>query len=175
MARARHRTTYKLDTSKPRSAPDSVDWLYDFDESALDTASVPEKYRKVEGETVVEMTEAEKVAFEKPIRRGEIDSKTGDLVAAGFIRSTRTLSLSTNAQVNWASLHIIADNLTYPYEMMSQDDTQTLSIPDAATMRAICEAGIAAAQSARETGVALKDSINAASTLAELAAVEDGR
>jgi hypothetical protein len=82
MPKARHRTTYRFDPSKNEAAADAADWLFGFDESALDAGSVPEKYRKVDGETVVEMTELEKVAVEQPAALAEISNRTRDLALA---------------------------------------------------------------------------------------------
>ncbi|KKN71048.1 hypothetical protein LCGC14_0424650 [marine sediment metagenome] len=119
MPRARHRIGFQLDTSKPEGDADAADWLYGFDESALDGAGVPDKYRKVVGETVVEMTETEKVDIERPILKNTVQSKTRALAEA-----------------------------------------------DAIAKFDIADSG---------RGQALLDSLDAATTLAELAAVEDSR
>jgi hypothetical protein len=82
MGRARHRTTYRLDPSRSENTADAADWLYNFDESALDTASVPDKYRKVVGETVVEMTDQEKADVEKPAALAAVTNRTKQLALA---------------------------------------------------------------------------------------------
>lgn len=178
MPRARHRTTYRLNLTKNETDADSADWLYGYDESSLDTASVAEKYRKVSGETVVEMTDAEKVTLDKPGRKADVDKRTGELIADGFTYSSKTFSLSANAQTNWNGLKGFADDWTggdYPIEVMTLDDADFYSITDATDAKAFAKAAADQKKTHLLSGKDLKKSLNDATTMTALDAVVDSR
>ena len=113
----------------------TVDWLINPDLSAL--SSVPNKYWKISGSTVVEMTQAEKDQVDldnlpdyKQNRYNEIDLKTQSLIAAGFTYDSQTFSSSANAQSNWNTMHSEEAEFTWPLEI-STLDSNTYSLTQA--------------------------------------------
>jgi hypothetical protein len=199
-----HRTTGEIQRSRwPRRPPLGEDgqpnlgaaewdivvdpvWLVNPDVSAL--ADVPEKYWKVDGDAVVEMTDEEKIAKDelirgpleeqKKIRREDINARTVALINVGYEYppgSGTFYSLSDTAQRNLAELDKIRDALNYPFKMASIDDSFVASVADAAEVNARYTAGLGRIQWAYATGNNLKSDINAAATQAELDAIIDNR
>jgi hypothetical protein len=55
-----------------------------------------------------------------------IDNKTGQLISEGFTFDGKKFSMSNNAQINWAVLKMIKDDITYPYPVSTIDDDEYL-------------------------------------------------
>lgn len=167
------KTTGKIswDVNEPNYDPS--DYLVNPDLAAVN--GVPERFWKVEGSDVVERTDAEKVVVDLPGRKVAFDSNTGTLIAAGFAHDGKTFSQSPEAQRTWASWGANPDALSYPYEVMTKDDTEVYSVADAAAMTALCNASALAIATHRASGKDLKVGANAATTMAELDAVVDSR
>lgn len=107
MANVIHRTTFEYRESVNSPDYPEVDWLHDPDVSAL--ASVERKYWKVVGDTVVEMSQAEKDAVDAAIAAAQLASQVAeakDIVDAALRwkgsmeRAYRALVLVTLSEIN---------------------------------------------------------------------------
>lgn len=110
----------------------------------------------------------------------EIDERTTDLINQGFQYPPTTgwiFSLSQTAQTNLLGLESAADNpaFVYPVNWNSIDDENVYSIADAATAHAFYLTALGTIRSWKDSGTALKDEVRAATTPAEVAAVQDNR
>lgn len=106
----------------------------------------------------------------------EIDQKTQALIAAGFTFDSAQFSLSINAQMNWSALLTFqnAGQLSYPCAVTNKEDTE-YQIADPTTLVQFCGAAMVAVNTPIATGRALKVSVQAASTIAEVDTVIDNR
>lgn len=111
-------------------------------------------------------------------KRSIIDQRTRVLIDAGFeypAASGQFFSLSPEAQAALASLHTRRLSLSYPVRFNTVDDAAAVSLPDAVALDAFHAASVAAIRSARDGGTTLKDQVRAATTVAEVDAVQDNR
>lgn len=106
-----------------------------------------------------------------------IDARTDVLIFTGFAYSGKRFSLALTAQLKMLGTHQIKDDaaLTYPIKWNTYDDLDTISIANAADLNTFYLAGFAVVRGHIDSGTALKDSIRAATTQAELDAVVDTR
>lgn len=106
-----------------------------------------------------------------------IDARTDVLIFTGFVYSGKRFSLSLTAQLKMMGTHQIKDDvaLVYPIKWNTYDDLDVISIADSATLNSFYLAGFAVVRGHIDSGTALKDSIRAASTQAQLDAVVDTR
>lgn len=64
----------------------------------------------------------------KAYRYDEIDSRSQELIAAGFVYATKTFSLSHNAQINWDNLKNNTSEYIFPKDISTTDsDTYSLA------------------------------------------------
>ena len=104
-----------------------------------------------------------------------VDTRTGELIAPGFAYSSKQFSLSQNAQSSLHGLNARKDTETYPIEWNTIDDLDVYSIDDATDAGAFYDAAATVWRTHKDSGTTLKSSIRAATTQAELDAVEDTR
>ena len=110
----------------------------------------------------------------------QIDERTTDLINQGFQFPPTTgfiFSLSPMAQTSLLGLESAADNpaFVYPVSWNSIDDENVFSIPDAATAHAFYLTALGTIRAWKDSGTAIKDQVRAATTPAEVAAVQDNR
>lgn len=115
------------------------------------------------------------LAKEKASKFAEIDGRTSELIADGFSHGGETLSLSASARDSWLGLKLDKAAVVYPVVINSLDDSTTISIADTAAVDALFTAARQKRREHIDSGRALKDSIRAATTLAEVRAVADSR
>lgn len=66
----------------------------------------------------------------KNYRYQQIDNKTSELIAQGFVFDGHTFSMSTNAQINWSNFPNLPDEL-FPLNVMDIDeDIYSLALAD---------------------------------------------
>lgn len=162
----------------------SASWIINPDLTAV--ISVPAKYWKINpDDTVTEMTQPEKdtvenvpstLASTKLIRYGEIDSKTGSLIAVGFAFDGKTFSLSGNAQkkilaTETADVH---NWITYPHDMAAIDNDKHILLDSVETKNFVKAAWDHVATQI-QSGLILKKSIFDAVDKAAVDAVVDTR
>lgn len=109
-----------------------------------------------------------------------IDQNTTTLIEQGFQFPAETgliFSLSATAQTNLLGLNSAAADpaFVYPVEWNSIDDEGVYSIPDEATANAFYLTALGTIRAWKDSGTALKDQVRAATTPAEVAAVQDNR
>jgi len=113
-------------------------------------------------------------------KNASIDRNTGDLIGQGFQFPPSTgliFSLSAEAQTNLLGLESarLDPAFTYPVEWNSIDDEAVYEIPDAATAHSFYLTALGTIRAWKDSGTALKDQVRAATTPAEVAAVQDNR
>jgi len=117
----------------------------------------------------------------KATRFAEIDKRTEELIAAGFMYSGHRLSLSAHAQSYWNGLGNLASNglllpSDFPLVVNGLDDAdEPYGITDAADAVAIFATGAATVKARLGSGTALKSAIRDAGSVAEVNAVLDER
>lgn len=187
MAAFIHRTTLEFHTTGSTPNHPVEDWIRNPDLSAV--SGVPQKYRKVSGDDVLEMTQAEKDAVDaaelpayKVAKADAIDARTAELIAIGFTYDTdKQFSLSMPAQANWNGLaNMLALNLLvepddFPIEANTIDNEDTYLITDIADATAFFSTAAATKKAHLDSGTALKKSVSAAADHAALDAVVDTR
>ena len=158
-------------------------WLINPNLSAVE--GVDKRYWKIDGDTVIEMSQAEKDAVDlarlpelKEAKLAAIDAKTNQLIAQGFIFDGHTFSLSLNAQSNFMGIKVATEGglLTednYPYELTTLDDeAYQLSW---ALKDAFFGSVLNAVATHLAYGRALKVAVKSATTQAELDLIVDNR
>lgn len=111
----------------------------------------------------------------KTLRYNEIDKKTGELISGGFVYGTKTFSLSQNAQINISALNQTRDELTYPINYNTIDDTDKYDVVDAVDMHNMYLTALNTKKGYLDSGTVLKDQIRAATDKAQVDAVIDNR
>ncbi len=104
-----------------------------------------------------------------------IDIKTGILIREGFAYGNKTFSLSENAQNNLLGTVIKKDALTYPLDWSTKDDSEVYQIADATEMDTFFMSALGTKKAYQDSGTALKVSVQACTTIAELEAIVDNR
>jgi len=106
-----------------------------------------------------------------------VNGKTRQLIGAGFTHLTKTFSLSAESQLKIMGVFVARNEvwLTYPIVWNNIDDTDTLSLADAAAVEAFFEDATVALRSPLDTGTTLKISVTAAADHAAVDAVNDTR
>jgi hypothetical protein len=184
MANVLNRTTkeYLTSVNTPDYPPEM--WVINPNVEDLLARGVPTRYWKINpDDTVEEMSPTEKEAVDndpvqleklKAERRLQIDLKTQELIAKGFVYAGKTFSLSANAQIYWSNLlNVPADQ--YPLTVNTLDDLSTYEIASAEEARAVYAAALMTVKTRLGSGTALKNRIRAATTKAEVDAVVDDR
>lgn len=107
-----------------------------------------------------------------------IDARTVELIVTGFVYSGQILSLSVEAQSNitnaWAARNEAWFSSSYPIEWSTKNGG-SISLADATAIDGMYQAAFATKKAHLDSGRALKLQIDAATTLAEVAAVVDNR
>lgn len=111
----------------------------------------------------------------KLYRYNEIDNRTGELISMGFTYATKTFSLSLNAQINISALNQSRDELTYPINYNTIDDTSTYSVADAIDLHNMYLTALNVKKGHLDAGTALKDQIRAAVDIPAVNAIIDNR
>ncbi len=172
-----HKTTLQVMPSVGSSelSGDLSDWIKNPDLSTV--AGVPEKFWKLTGNTLSEMTQAEKdLAYfdiNKSSRYLQIDGKTDALIIQGFTYDSKVFSLSLSAQMNFNALKNESSEFTWPVEITTiSNDTYSLTL---ANLNAFWRTGKVALKGDLDTGRALKKQIFDATTQAAVDAIVDTR
>lgn len=105
-----------------------------------------------------------------------IDNKTQTLISAGFSYGGQIFSLSEKAQINWIGLKQSSDAglITFPYDVTTKDDV-IYSIADSTALTDFYTQGLGTVSYHLTSGRNLKDSVKAATTVAEVDAIIDNR
>ena len=155
--------SYEADpTYDPATAEMSTSWEYDLDaKTAL----------------LKKSTQARPLVTAKALKLVEIDAKTRDLIAAGFDYDGHHFSLSSQAQTNLDGIQMAASKgmVAFPHLMSTDDDSVEYSVADQAALDAIYGTAVGTIKTHMDAGRALKKSVAAATTTAEVAAVVDNR
>jgi hypothetical protein len=113
----------------------------------------------------------------KELRYNEIDYRTGELIAQGFVYATKTFSLSENAQTNILALDNTRDDpaLSYPIEYNTIDDSDSYSVVDSTDMHSMYLTALATKKAHLDSGTVLKQQIRSAADEAAVNGVIDNR
>lgn len=146
-------------------AADGCVWYYDYDASALVA---------LDAETGVAH---DSLAFHKDLKIVQIDARTDAMIDRGFTFGGIIFSLSLKAQMRIEGMDRFRNDplCEYPVSWNSLDDTQHLSIPDAATLHVFYLTAAGTLRACVDSGTALKDLVRAAATIAEVDAIVDSR
>jgi len=109
-----------------------------------------------------------------------VDTRTNEIIDAGFEfppASGVLFSLSMQAQSKLNGAFIARDEpeFVYPLEWNNIDDTTTVAIADASTLRLFYLQAVGTVKAVLESGTDLKKAINVATTIEEVEAVVDPR
>lgn len=108
----------------------------------------------------------------------EIDAKTDGLIDAGYEyppASGKIFSLSMENQMNLVGTDVLSSDLTYPIRWNTIDDTDYHDVNDATDLHTMLLVASGVKKAHVDSGTALKDSVRAATTIAELEAIVDNR
>lgn len=106
-----------------------------------------------------------------------IDKRTGELIEAGFLFGGKRHSLSQKAQTTYTGLYAVRAEplLSYPVKVNTLDDSGSTLLGSAADVQAFYLTAVGTYRAYLDAGTALKDAVRAATTVAEVAAIADGR
>jgi len=184
MADVIHRVTLAQQFSVNTPDFPAGSWIINPDLSAL--AGVEKKYWKVSGDSVLEMSQAEKDAADagdlpaaKRSKCAAVDAKTRELIALGFTHAGTTLSLSSAAQSYWVGAYAGRELLTatgsFPLRVNALNDESTYDVLDEADLTALYGAAVGTVKAHLGSGTAVKDLVRAATTVSGVNAVDDPR
>jgi hypothetical protein len=130
------------------------------------------------GSTWDEVALSDDLVAARAARLRAIDENTGNLIALGYSYAGKQFSLSSNAQ-RWlsglkAGLDLLAPG-DYPLRINTIDDSDNYDISDENDAKALFGTALATIKAHLASGTALKDSVRAATTVAEVDAVVDSR
>ena len=108
-------------------------------------------------------------------RKASVDLKTDALIAAGFTVDGKVFSASDTAQLKWLGMYTSRADLSYPVTVPTKDDTQFVSLIEAADIATYYTALLARVQTVLSGGVTLKAPIAVATDQAALDAIVDDR
>lgn len=111
----------------------------------------------------------------KIVRYDQIDKRTEELIAEGFLFDGKVFSLSANAQRYWTGLMVGASAIAYPVVVNTLDDGATYTIPNAGTVVGVYGAAMNTVKDRLGSGTDLKSEVRAASTVEAVNAVVDDR
>ena len=184
MATVINKTTMLVKRRVDPSKYNTSDWI--IDPIFPDT---PSHYWKIDGDQVVEKSQAEKDAYDaqksahnlsaaQMKKNRKIDAKTDELIGQGFSFDGETFSLSTNAQASWNAIQTaVAGGLlteaNFPYELSTKDDgIYNLAW---ANVGLFMGTALTTVSTHLATGRALKKLVVDATTVAEVEAIVDNR
>lgn len=108
----------------------------------------------------------------KKYRYAQIDNKTSELIAQGFVFDSHTFSMSTNAQINWSNFPNLPDEL-FPLNVMDlNEDLYSLALADKLNFYL---AALNYKNAQLQSGSALKAQIKAAVDVPSVNAITDNR
>ena len=181
MATVLNRTTFEL--RKSVNTPDFpvAEWVINPDLTAV--SAQPVRYWKIVGNTVVVMNAAEMAVADTnalpriiPGMMVQIDDECMRRIELGFQFSGApglTFSLSTNAQLKWMGLFVMAQLpslkkiVTFPLEVPNIDDTKKYDVKDPQEVEDIFSAITVTIATHLGSAQATKGKINGATTVAE--------
>lgn len=108
-------------------------------------------------------------------RSEEINTRTGELIAQGYIYNGITFPLSSNGQINLTAIFSTREFIPYPVTFNNIDDTEIYNIIDATDVFNIYMTALGTKKSHLDSGTALKIQIENCTTDAEIAAIIDNR
>jgi len=113
----------------------------------------------------------------KKRRIKDIDLRTDELLANGFVYNSKVFSLGKGSQINILGIEEAKDmvELTYPVKMNTIDDLETEELANAADARAFFLTALGSKRAVLDSGTSLKDSIRAAGTKTAIDGVLDIR
>jgi hypothetical protein len=128
-------------------------------------------------DTLISDHKADELAYMKTKRAAEVDALTDELIKAGMSFGGKVFSLSPAAQLKMVAAYVTRNDpaFTFPVVWNTIDDLDTFSIDDAQDMSNFYLTGIGTVRAHLDSGTTIKDAIRAATTVAELDAVEDNR
>lgn len=107
----------------------------------------------------------------------DIDTRTAELIDLGFTYASKQFSLSIPAQSKMMGTHQVKDNpaLVYPINWNTIDDLDSYSIVNSADLDGFYLTALGTVRAHLDSGTVVKDSVRAATTIAEVDAVVDTR
>lgn len=114
------------------------------------------------------------LAILKQQRYVEIDTRTRELIDAGFVHDSKTFSLSDQAQSKWHGKYNARADVTFPFNV-SAVNNESYSVADGPTAKTMYLLVVNTVSGHLESGGALKDSIFAAVDKAAVDAITDTR
>jgi len=122
---------------------------------------------------------ASELDLAKAAKTLEIDLKTEDLITSlGFTHNGRVFSTSPNAQSKWHAIQImnLMGQITWPPGLSISDKSETsYEIADSAELSTMYATMVGTGKAHHDSGKALKDAVTAATTVAEVEAIQDNR
>lgn len=109
---------------------------------------------------------------------GQIDLRTQQLVDLGFeypASSGQMFGLSVSSQLLLLGLVVSKDFLPFPVKYNSLDGLSVISLPNVSEVNNFFGTAVAIVKARQDSGTALKDLVRAATSTAEVDAVEDTR
>lgn len=179
---------YQDVAAKPAGIPDA--WPAEVttvdDDAVVDspfllmTPQEYDDYRTAHREAYDAWVDSISLAGVKAAKFQAIDEKTVELIRRGFEfppGSGQRFSLSNEAQSLLLGAYQSRNDplFTYPLVWNTLDDAGALEIPDAATLYLFYLQATGTVRAHRDSGTALKSQVRAATSVAEVAAVEDTR
>jgi hypothetical protein len=113
----------------------------------------------------------------KEERLKEIDARTDQLIDGGFIYNSVLLSMSIESQVRLEGADRNRNDpaMSYPIRWNSLDDSDAVDLTDATELHTMFLTALGTLRARIDSGTLLKDAVRAATTVAEVDAVVDGR
>jgi len=110
----------------------------------------------------------------KAHRNKAIDTRTQELIEAGFVYDSVVFSGSETAQRNWMAMDQARNDITYPFGVSTKDDGEH-TLDDAADVHTFFLTGLATFEAHYASGRVLKQQVNVATNIEEVDAVVDNR
>lgn len=146
------------------------------------SASQPYWHRHTSGDgtELAHYSEVEELGPLKASRMLEIDERSRELIDEGFeypSESGNVFSLSLESQAKMTAAHCVRNDvlMVYPQRWNTRDNSAAVTITDSAGLHAFYMTAIGTVRARLDSGTALKDSIRAAATRAEVDVVVDDR
>jgi len=111
----------------------------------------------------------------KNIRYEEIDDKTDEILAYGFIYELIRFKMRLEDQANYTGLLVMRDCITYPYVMGTAEVGEYYNITSALEMLSFCGTACHYKQLVTNSGWVLKNQVKACETIAEVDLIIDDR
>jgi len=117
------------------------------------------------------------LAKAKRAKDKQIDMRTDQLIAGGFMYAGKAFSLTLEAQMKMVGIYSVKDHpaLTYPIRWNSLDDTTYHDMADAADLEGFYLTGLSTMRGYVDSGTALKDLVRDADSVEAVEDIEDNR